>query len=353
MSYIGQGLPADTFQGFTTDSFTGDGSATTFTLSKEPFSEDTLIVVINNVIQKPTTNFTVSGTTLTIVGTAVADGDVIYAIHMGGPLPIGGASELDLNGASDKLILDEDADTTISADTDDQIDIKVGDADILNITNSSSDAVITQGVQDKDILFKGNDGGSAVTALTLDMSDAGAATLNNGLTLSDGDLSVASGHGISFASAAGGTYADASGMASELLDDYEEGTWTGTFRSSAGHFSMNSSYQTGNYTRIGNIVTVKAYLVGSSEGLTDSDSVLVDGLPYVAVSGNVGYQAITIGYLDSASITAGHAASGYVNSGTNQIQLTMFDVATGTSSMTVGELTGNGQLIFTATYRVA
>ena len=88
MSYIGQQLPADVFSGFTTDSFTGDGSATTFTLSKAPFSEDTLIVVINNVIQKPTTNFTVSGTTLTIVGTAVADGDVLYAIHTGGPIPI-------------------------------------------------------------------------------------------------------------------------------------------------------------------------------------------------------------------------------------------------------------------------
>ena len=134
MSYIGQGLPADTFQGFVTDSFTGDGSATTFTLSKEPFSEDTLIVVINNVIQKPTTNFTVSGTTLTIVGTAVASGDVIYAIHMGGPLPIGGASELDLNGASDKLVLDADADTTISADTDDQIDFKAGGTDIMSLT---------------------------------------------------------------------------------------------------------------------------------------------------------------------------------------------------------------------------
>ena len=135
MSYIGQGLPADTFQGFVTDSFTGDGSATTFTLSKEPFSEDTLIVVINNVIQKPTTNFTVSGTTLTIVGTAVASGDVIYAIHMGGPLPIGGAAELDLNGASDKLILDADADTTISADTDDQIDFKAGGTDTMHIIN--------------------------------------------------------------------------------------------------------------------------------------------------------------------------------------------------------------------------
>ena len=57
--------------------------------------------------------------------------------------------------------------------------------------------------------------------MTLDMSDAGAATLNNGLTLSDGNLVVASGHGVDFSAAD-----DASGMTSELLDDYEEGTWT-------------------------------------------------------------------------------------------------------------------------------
>jgi len=141
MSYIGQQLPADVFSGFVTDSFTGDGSATTFTLSKAPFSEDTLIVVINNVIQKPTTNFTVSGTTLTIVGTAVASGDIIYAIHTGGVLPITTASAvtagatIDLNGGSDKLILDADADTTISADTDDQIDFKAGGTDTMHIIN--------------------------------------------------------------------------------------------------------------------------------------------------------------------------------------------------------------------------
>ena len=135
MSYIGQTLPADTFQGFTTDSFTGDGSATTFTLSKTPFNESALLVVINNVVQKPTTNFTVSGTTLTIVGTAVASGDVIYATHIGGALPIGQAASLDLNGASDKLILDADADTTISADTDDRIDFKAGGTDTLHVGN--------------------------------------------------------------------------------------------------------------------------------------------------------------------------------------------------------------------------
>jgi len=134
MSYIGQTLPADTFQGFTTDSFTGDGSATTFTLSKAPFSENGLIVVINNVIQKPTTNFTVSGTTLTIVGTAVASGDVIYATHLSGVIPSTLASKLDTNGVSDALILDADADTTISADTDDQIDIKIAGADDFQFT---------------------------------------------------------------------------------------------------------------------------------------------------------------------------------------------------------------------------
>ena len=134
MSYIGQTLPSNSFEGYTTDTFAGDGSATTFTMSKAPFNESAVIVVINNVIQKPTTNFTVSGTTLTIVGTAVASGDVIYATHIGGALPIGQAASLDLNGASDQLILDADADTTISADTDDQIDIKAGGTDIMSLT---------------------------------------------------------------------------------------------------------------------------------------------------------------------------------------------------------------------------
>jgi hypothetical protein len=49
----------------------------------------------------------------------------------------------------------------------------------LEIANSSSDAIIRPTVQDKDILFNGNDGGAAITALTLDMSDAGSAYFNN------------------------------------------------------------------------------------------------------------------------------------------------------------------------------
>ena len=134
MSYIGQQLPADVFSGYVTDTFTGDGSATTFTLSKAPFSEDGLIVVVDNVIQQPTTNFTVSGTTLTIVGTAILSGIKGYAIHTSGAVPSTLASKLDTNGVSDALILDADADTTISADTDDQIDFKAGGTDVMSMT---------------------------------------------------------------------------------------------------------------------------------------------------------------------------------------------------------------------------
>jgi len=207
---------------------------------------------------------------------------------MGGPLPIGGASELDLNGASDKLILDADGDTTISADTDDQVDIKVGNADILNITNSSSDAVITQGVQDKDIIFKGNDGGSAVTALTLDMSDAGAATLNNGLTLTDGDLTVASGHGINFAATS-----DASAMSSELLDDYEEGTFTVAL--DVGGNALSTDLNEGRYVKIGTLVHIQAW-VRITNLNSQTSSVGMSGLPYTATNANSGYTTTNTGY---------------------------------------------------------
>ena len=51
------------------------------------------------------------------------------------------------------------------------------------LTSSSGDFSINQTTSDKDIIFTGNDGGSTITALTLDMSEAGAATFNDTVTL--------------------------------------------------------------------------------------------------------------------------------------------------------------------------
>lgn len=153
MSYVGQTLPVDRFSGYLTETFTGDGSTTAFTLTREPHSESAIIVVINNVVQQPVEDYTVSGTTLTI-DAAVASGDVIYATHTGGVLPITESATIDLQGVSDALVLDSDADTTISADTDDQIDFKLGGVD--EMTMSSTGIVINEGSNDRDFRIESN-----------------------------------------------------------------------------------------------------------------------------------------------------------------------------------------------------
>ena len=56
---------------YTTRSFTGDGSTTAFTISASRTVDD-LLVFLNGVAMKPTTDYTVAGTTLTITGAAPA-----------------------------------------------------------------------------------------------------------------------------------------------------------------------------------------------------------------------------------------------------------------------------------------
>ena len=76
-----------------------------------------------------------------------------------------------------------DCANTIILDADDgEIQFKDAGTEVGIINMASSNFAFESKVSDKDILFKGNDGGSDVTALTLDMSDAGAATFNNNVT---------------------------------------------------------------------------------------------------------------------------------------------------------------------------
>jgi hypothetical protein len=50
---------------------------------------------------------------------------------------------------------------------------------LFQIAKDGQSLVLYSGTSDGDMLFKGNDGGSTVTALTLDMSEAGKATFNS------------------------------------------------------------------------------------------------------------------------------------------------------------------------------
>ena len=65
--------------------------------------------------------------------------------------------------------IDVGGNITLDGDDGGQVRFKDGGTEYLSIYNSSSDAIFQTQVSDKDILFKGNDGGSVITALTLDM----------------------------------------------------------------------------------------------------------------------------------------------------------------------------------------
>ena len=83
MAYIGK-KPSDITRAIATnDTFTGDGSTTTFTLTQGAASANDITVVVNNVRQEPgsSKSYTLSGTTSLVFNVAPADADEIYVIN--------------------------------------------------------------------------------------------------------------------------------------------------------------------------------------------------------------------------------------------------------------------------------
>ena len=216
----------------------------------------------------------------------------------------------------------------------------------FSITESSDDITIKSLISDKDLKISGNDGGSNVDALSFDMSAAGAATFASGVTLTSGNVVVASGNGIDFAATGG---PDAGSGTSELLDDYEEGTFSPIIVPSTGATGSYQSTPVGKYTKIGRLVNVSIVLENASDSVTAGATIGLGGLPFTPASGN---WAASVGYGDSLAITAGHALGAFVLDATARIRLMVWDATTGQTQMTYGELSNRGYLIVSASYNV-
>jgi hypothetical protein len=159
MAYIGQGIKQGTFSVLDTSGNTYNGSNVTFSLGTQVGSPAQLLVSHDGVIQKPGTDYSLAtgGTQITF-STAPASGASIFIVEISGA--VGGPLASDLNGA--ELILDADADTTLRADTDDQIDFKIANTDHIKLATSSGDTVIQPTTDTKDIIIKQFDGNELV-----------------------------------------------------------------------------------------------------------------------------------------------------------------------------------------------
>tara|TARA_Y100000593_G_scaffold4019_1_gene7942 strand:- start:82670 stop:86836 length:4167 start_codon:yes stop_codon:yes gene_type:complete len=84
----------------------------------------------------------------------------------------------------------EDDQTKIDFEDADQINLYANNVKLLELTNANSgDAVLNVPTQDKNFTIKGDDGGSAITALDIDMALAGKATFNGEIVAPSLDIS--------------------------------------------------------------------------------------------------------------------------------------------------------------------
>ena len=246
MAYLGRDPE---FGAFERQSLTADGSTTTFTLNYTVGSSSSILVSVAGVVQDPTGAYAISGGGTSIVFSAApASGDTVFIIFLGigldsaallststitsqtdlGGAPATGdsilihdtsasalkemtvanlftsptissagltsptittgvvATSLDLNGST--LILDADADTTITAGTtDDQIDIKIANTNHLQIKGSSGDTVLKPMVDAKDIVIQQFDGNELVN-----FNDGNYSSFTRAAFLPEGTLTDAS-----------------------------------------------------------------------------------------------------------------------------------------------------------------
>jgi len=139
--------------------------------------------------------------------------------------------------------------------------------------------VVKSGVGENDmpteLIFSTNSGTTTVAERMKIQHDSGNnVVIADGLTLTDGNLIIGgAGHGIDF-----GATTDVGGKTSEILGDYEEGTWTPAISAdaSAGAYNIQNGY----YTKVGRVVHVSAKLSISTIGSFSGSTINFSGMPY-------------------------------------------------------------------------
>ena len=147
-----------------------------------------------------------------------------------------------------------------------------------------------------------------------------------------------------------------SASASNLLDDYEEGTWTPVYQPQTGSFtSITHDRQIGRYVKVGKAVYIKGYIrtdavnVGSSSG-----AIFIGGLPFT--SDSTTYNVSLVSGLQATEWAGENPLGGYIDNNLSVIRLFYRSSSTANSNDTVpsdmGTGTNDNGLIFSGWYEV-
>jgi len=308
MSYIGRDLRTGAFRQLDDISSGFDGSDTTHTMQVNSQNVtvgdvNQIILSLGGVIQKPGTDFTVSGSVLTFT-TAPAANTSFFAILLGSDNG-GTVTPTDVSVTKAKLADEVDifAGTSLSAaDLGSGIHIKTADSG-ASASTAADDLVIEQGssgngaglsilsaTDDTCNIFFGDSGDNDVGFIQYNHADNSMKFATAGAT----QFSVHSNGSLLPGDTDHGIYLGvSSATASNLLNDYEEGTWTPTTSTGQG-LTVNGA----TYKKIGNLVVASFFVTLNTITSTSTSAFQISSLPFTASNNSV-YGGGSIGYAGS------------------------------------------------------
>ena len=349
MAYLG--TPIDTqnqFQSLQGKRFNGDGSTTAFTLDIAPSSVLDIEVFVENVRQDPNSAYSLSGTTLTFTGAPPSGTNNIYVVHQAKAV---GTIDVPATYKSE-------AQTISGARTHTGV-VGIGAANStsvpLRIFDTGSNTATTE-------LLRLETGSSTDdSGIKLDFRTAhtnGIIEFLDGSGSFDGNFVFKTGTGSALATPAERLRITPNGLAiggtgtANTLDDYEEGTFTPTLTgASSNPSSISYNAQTGNYTKVGNVVHIDLILYPSSFS-GGSGALRIAGLPFAAAqraTGAVQFDRIRIQADKPTTVVAAiEGTVSYVN------LVEMFDASNeNAGNVDIDDLAGNVFILTSFSYKTS
>ena len=173
---------------------------------------------------------------------------------------------------------------------------------------------------------------------------------NNGhVKINTGNLIIGtSGQGIDFSANADSSATGAS-TTSELLDSYEEGTFTPTFAFSGQSVSVTYGIRGGTYTKVGRLVTGALRVQLTDKGSSNGDA-QITGLPYVCNSTNGNFGVAAPAFLNNWSNNNMGSSTSTIDGGTSIIRVRYLNSSGAYANITQSQVSNNADIIYVFSY---
>ena len=241
------------------------------------------------------------------VDTAQIADDAIESAQLANNVAISTSGAITTTGAFTSVGIDDNADgVAMTIDANEDVELNNGG---LYVTNALNSLTVDKGGIDRSgnttRIISGRSGGNYAD-FSINIAGTGNAVnrqvyidYQGNVTLDNGNLTIGTaGKGIDF-SATANTSATGASTVNELLDDYEEGTWTPTISSSGGSGVVTTHNGGAKYTKIGREVRVTFQCVLNTKG-SGTGYVTILGLPYVTGSASTHY-GFAFGYFSGTN----------------------------------------------------